>query len=190
MDTPRRIAAPPEATLTPRGSPVAPARVAGDQLLTFRTQGRWYACDLLWVREILRQPAITPVDRAPPVVRGLIHLRGQILTALDLEHRLGFKSASSGGEAERCIVFKTGPELARLAQPPADSELAGNDIIGVVVDHIGDIIADRGTLLPPPPDTISGLDHACVAGVLPRPEGLITLLNTGAFLSVPSGSAP
>lgn len=188
MDDTRRTSGPADETLASHGSPNVPARSAGEQLLTFRTQGRWYACDLLWVREILRQPAIAPVDRAPPVVRGLIHLRGQILTALDLERRLGFKSAAPGGPAERCIVFKTAPELARLARPPADAELAGGDIIGVVVDHIGDIIAEHGPVLPPPPDTISGLDHACVAGVLPRPQGLITLLNTGAFLSVPSGS--
>ncbi len=189
MDAPRLPAGTSDALLASRGAAPSLARTNAEQLLTFRTRGRWYACDLLWVREILRQPALTPVDRAPPLVRGLIHLRGQIVTALDLDRRLGFHSAVAQGPAERCIVFKTSPELARLAHPPSDCELAGNDIIGVVVDQIGDILAERGPVLPPPPDTISGLDHACIAGVLPRPEGLITLINTGAFLSVPSGSA-
>jgi len=155
------------------------------QLLTFRTQGRWYACDLLWVREILRQPALTPVDRAPPTVRGLIHLRGQILTALDLDQRLGLK-ASTGKPSSRCIVFKTTVELGRLTHQPADADLAGQDLLGVIVDEIGDILTSSDAVLPPPPEAMSGLDHDCVAGVIPRPEGLVTLLHVGALLSVPT----
>ena len=158
---------------------------APTQLLTFKTQGRWYACDLLWVREILRQPSITPVDRAPPTVRGLIHLRGQILTALDLDQRLGLQPQASQ-PANRCGVFKSTVELARLAVPPAESELAGTDLLGIIVDEVGDILTRPDTVLPPPPELMSGMDHACVGGVIPRTEGLVTLLNIGALLSVPA----
>jgi purine-binding chemotaxis protein CheW len=157
------------------------------QLLTFKTQGRWYACDLLWVREILRQPAITPVDRAPPTVRGLIHLRGQILTALDLDQRLGLQAQTSQ-PGNRCVVFKSTVELARLAAPPAESELAGTDLLGIIVDEVGDILTRPDNLLPPPPEQMSGMDHACVGGVIPRAEGLVTLLNIGALLSVPAAA--
>ena len=160
---------------------------APTQLLTFKTQGRWYACDLLWVREILRQPALTPVDRAPPTVRGLIHLRGQILTALDLDQRLGL-APQSRQPSSRCVVFKSSVELARLAAPPAEAELAGTDLLGLLVDEVGDILTRPDTVLPPPPELLSGLDHACAAGVIPRPEGLITLLNIGAVLSLPAAT--
>ncbi len=153
------------------------------QSLTFLVHGRWYACDLLWVREILRQPRITPVDRAPPAVRGLVHLRGQILTALDLDNRLGVAAAAEM-PSNRCIVFKTAAELARLAVQPDDARHAGPDLLGIVVDEIGDILNEDEALLPPPPETLSGLDHDCIAGVLPRPEGLVTKLNVGALLSV------
>ena len=160
---------------------------ATTQLLTFQTQGRWYACDLLWVREILRQPALTPVDRAPPVVRGLIHLRGQILTALDLDHRLGLTPKTDTG-GTRCIVFKTAAELARLAHPPADAEQASQDLLGLIVDAVGDILPRPDTVLAPPPETLSGLDHTCIAGVVPRAEGLVTLLHVGAVLSAPANT--
>lgn len=152
------------------------------QLLTFQTQGRWYACDLLWVREILRQPAITPVDRAPPTVRGLIHLRGQILTALDLDHRLGVRLQNSQ-PTSRCIVFKSSVELARLAAPPAQAELANTDLLGIIVDAIGDILTRPDSVLPPPPELMSGMDHTCLDGVIPRAEGLVTILHIGAVLS-------
>lgn len=158
---------------------------APTQFLTFKTQGRWYACDLLWVREILRQPVITPVDCAPETVRGLIHLRGQILTALDLDRRLGFAPPAIA-PSSRCIVFKTTLELGRLSHPPSDADTAGHDLLGMIVDEIGDILASSDPVLPPPPDTMSGLDHSCIAGVLPRPEGLVTVLHVGALLSVTS----
>ena len=158
------------------------------QLLTFRTQGRWYACDLLWVREILRQPSITPVDQAPPIVRGLIHLRGQILTALDLDLRLG-----CAGGAEKpsacCIVFKTSVELGRLAQQPESAEQAGQDLLGILVDEIGDILSQQERVLPPPPESLSGLDPACIAGVIPRPAGLVSLLHVHALLRPSTATA-
>jgi purine-binding chemotaxis protein CheW len=160
---------------------------APTQLLTFKTQGRWYACDLLWVREILRQPVITPVDRAPLTVRGLIHLRGQILTALDLDQRLGLQPQANQ-PASRCVVFKSTVELARLALPPAEAEMAGTDLLGIIVDEVGDILTRPDNVLPPPPELMSGMDHACVSGVIPRPMGLITLLNIGALLSLPASA--
>ena len=134
------------------------------------------------MREILRQPSITPVDRAPLTVRGLIHLRGQILTALDLDQRLGLKPQASQ-PSNRCVVFKSTVELARLAVPPAEAEMAGTDLLGIIVDEVGDILSRPETVLPPPPELMSGMDHACVSGVIPRPVGLITLLNIGALLS-------
>ena len=156
---------------------------APTQLLTFKTSGRWYACDLLWVREILRHPALTPVDRAPPTVRGLIHLRGQILTALDLDCRLGLHPQTEPASS-RCVVFKSSVELARLALPPTESELVGQDLLGIIVDEIGDILTRPDAVLPPPPEMLSGMDPSCVAGVIPRTEGLVTLLNIGALLSL------
>lgn len=151
------------------------------QLLTFRIESRWYACDLLWTREILRRPALTPVHGAPPLVRGLVHLRGQILTALDLHCRLGLEPPSAP-PLERCVVFKTAAELARLAHPPADADQAGSDLVGILADEIGDILPRPERVLPPPPETMSRLRQDCLAGVLPRADGLLTLLKTGALL--------
>jgi chemotaxis signal transduction protein len=84
------------------------------------------------------------------------------------------------------VVFKSTVELARLAQPPAEAEMAGTDLLGIIVDEVGDILTRPDTVLPPPPELMSGMDHTCVAGVIPRPLGLITLLNIGALLSLPA----
>jgi purine-binding chemotaxis protein CheW len=154
------------------------------QYLTFQIHGRWYGCDLLWVREILRRPVLTPVDLAPPTIRGLVHLRGQILTALDLETRLGLGPGTTP-PTERCVVFKTAPEIARLAAPPSDADQAGPDLVGVLVDAIGDIVTNSEPPLPPPPEALSGISADCVSGILNREGKLITLLRLGSVLAPP-----
>ena len=58
------------------------------QYCTFYVDGQFFGLDVLDVQEIIRYQEMTRVPLAPPVVRGLINLRGQIVTALDLRRRL------------------------------------------------------------------------------------------------------
>lgn len=157
-------------------------------MLIFESRGRRYACDLLWIREILRQPPVHVVDSAPPEVRGLIHLRGQILTALDLEARIGRPSAGDA-PSSRCIVFKTATELLRLTKPPTDVHLAGEDLIGILVDGIGDLLPEGTEILPPPPEALSGLDPVCTSGVITLSQDLVTVLNIGPLLATSNNSS-
>ena len=60
------------------------------QYCTFYVAGYYFGLDVLNVQEIIRYQEMTRVPLAPPVVRGLINLRGQIVTALDLrDDRVG-----------------------------------------------------------------------------------------------------
>src|SRR6478672_4930733 len=54
------------------------------QYCTFFVDGHYFGLDVLKVQEIIRYQEMTRVPLAPPEVRGLINLRGQIVTALDL----------------------------------------------------------------------------------------------------------
>jgi purine-binding chemotaxis protein CheW len=153
------------------------------QLLGFSSCGRQYACDLLWVKEVLRSPIVTPVRLAASYVRGVVHLRGQILTALDLEDRLGHPPSDSR-PLNRCIVFKTANDLARLPHPPENHDMADSDPTGLLVDAIGDILPPETRVLPPPPEALSGLDTRFVAGVISSNEGLITVLQIGNLVSI------
>ena len=54
------------------------------QYCTFYLDGQYFGLDVLKVQEIIRYQLMTCVPLAPPVVRGLINLRGQIVTAIDL----------------------------------------------------------------------------------------------------------
>ena len=54
------------------------------QLCTFFLEQRFFGIEVEKVQEVIRYQVITPVPLAPSVVRGLINLRGQIVTAIDL----------------------------------------------------------------------------------------------------------
>jgi purine-binding chemotaxis protein CheW len=153
------------------------------QWLGFTSCGRQYACDLLWVKEVLRCPSVTPVKLASSYVRGVVHLRGQILTALDLEERLGHPILENR-PLSRCIVFKTTNDLVRLPHPPEDHELADADPTGLLVDAIGDILPPDTKVLPPPPEALSGLDTRFIAGVISSQDTLTTVLQIGNLVSM------
>ena len=61
------------------------------QFCTFAVDDLLFAIDVLDVQEVIRYQEMTRVPTAPPAVRGLINLRGQIVTAIDLRRRLGLR---------------------------------------------------------------------------------------------------
>lgn len=77
---------------------------------TFRIDGLYLGIDAGVVQEVLREQPVTPVPLAPPEVRGLINLRGQIVTALDLGMKLGLPRA----DRRMNVVVRTGPEAVSL----------------------------------------------------------------------------
>jgi purine-binding chemotaxis protein CheW len=55
----------------------------------------WFGIDARVVQEVLRRQELTPVPLAPSHVAGLLNIRGQIVTALKLNERMGLESANS-----------------------------------------------------------------------------------------------
>jgi len=56
---------------------------------TFFVADLFFGVDVLRVQEVLRFQQMTRVPLAPDVIEGLINLRGQIVTAIDMRRRLG-----------------------------------------------------------------------------------------------------
>ena len=92
------------------------------QFCTFSVNDLLLAIDVLEVQEVIRYQDMTRVPTAPPVVRGLINLRGQIVTAIDLRRRLGLPPA---GDDQRPmnVVVRT-----------------DDGAVSLLVDEIGDVI--------------------------------------------------
>src|SRR3954454_16474957 len=107
------------------------------QYCTFTVDGHYFGVDVLRVQEVIRAQPMTRVPLAPPVVRGLINLRGQIVTAIDLRRRLGMPDRAAD-------------------RPPVNVVVRTDDgAVSLLVDEIGDVIAPPEAAFERPPATLT-----------------------------------
>ena len=96
--------------------------MAAKQLCTFHVADGYFGIPVEQVQEVVRPQPITPVPLAPKVVRGLINLRGQILTAIDLRFRLGL---GEPGDQEKLMNVVVRTTLGDTARAHARSDWRG-----------------------------------------------------------------
>lgn len=70
--------------------------------------------DVLSVQEVIKCPSLTPVPLAPDSIEGLLNLRGQILTAIDLRRQFGLAGGDSSRAGKMLIIVRTGKVEAAL----------------------------------------------------------------------------
>jgi purine-binding chemotaxis protein CheW len=129
------------------------------QLCTFTVDRYTFGVDVQKVQEVLRFQQMTRVPLAPWVVRGLINLRGQIVTAIDLRRRLGLPDAPAG-TAPMCVILRT-----------------EQGAVSLLVDKIGDVREVHRDLFEPPPVTLRDLGRELIQGVFKLPDRLLILLD-------------
>jgi purine-binding chemotaxis protein CheW len=158
-------AAPPVTTTDRIDSTRAPALPGVSQIVCFRLGEEEYGVDILCTQEILTVPPITRVPAADGAIRGLIHVRGQIIALIDLRVRLGMPECQLG-ETTRIVVVKWGEQ-----------------IVGMLVDAVTAVLRIRPNEIEPPPGAPASLDAGCVGGLVRLPHHLVILLNVEAVLS-------
>ena len=149
-----------------------PAAPAKKQLCTFTLDGLHFGVDVLQVQEVLRFQEMTPVPLAPPETRGLINLRGQVVTAVDLRLRLGL--------AERPFA-----DLAPEDRPMNVIVRSGDDTVSLLVDEIGDVVEPSADAFEPPPETLAGRVRDVIDGVYKLDGQLLLVLDADRTLTLP-----
>ncbi|MBM4001490.1 MAG: chemotaxis protein CheW [Planctomycetes bacterium] len=130
------------------------------QFCTFHVDGLFLGIDVQQVQEVIRYQAMTRIPLAPGAIRGLINLRGQIVTALDLRCRLGLPPR----DAE---------------QPPMNVVLRdGESSVSLLVDRIGDVVEVGDELFEPPPATIGTSARDLIHGCYKLESRLLLALDT------------
>lgn len=152
--------------------PVAQDQDAANRssLLVFDLGKERYGIDVMTVRQVRKIEAITPVPGTPPFYAGVVNVRGQIITALDL--RVFFNvSYEAGDPADEMIVVRQGNlELGLLAHRVHDVQLVDLTNIGGVDDirYARGVTSDRLVVL----DVARLLeDKALIVGGLDAGEG-------------------
>jgi purine-binding chemotaxis protein CheW len=130
------------------------------QYCTFLVDGHYFGIDVRRVQEIIRYQEMTVVPLAPAVVRGLINLRGQIVTALDLRRRLDLPDRPAG-------------------VPPVNVVVQTDDgAVSLLVDEIGDVLQVSETVFERPPETLRGTARDLIRGAYKLADRLLLILDT------------
>jgi len=125
------------------------------QLCTFTLGDQYFGLDVLKVQEIIRAQEMTRVPLAHPVVRGLINLRGQIVTAIDLRRRLDMPDRPS--------------ELL-----PVNIVVQTDDgAVSLLVDEIGDVLEVSESAFERPPETLRGTARELILGAYKLKDRLL-----------------
>jgi purine-binding chemotaxis protein CheW len=92
---------------TPQAIPVRPDNRRGTiQVVIFALGEEQFAIDLFDVKEVVEYTTITKLPNVPAYIRGIIDLRGEITTIVDLKHRLNITTGNTGTmETSRIIVL-------------------------------------------------------------------------------------
>lgn len=138
------------------------------QYCTFFVNGLFFGVEVLNVQEVLRYQQMTRVPLAPVTVQGLINLRGQIVTAIDLRHRLELPGRADG-------------EL------PMNVVVRGEDgAVSLLVDEIGDVVEIDDDIFENPPETLRGIARELIKGVYKLKERLLLVLDTERTVNLSS----
>ena len=155
--------------------------MAERQYSTFLLGKDLFGLDILLVREINRNLAITPVEQAPDFVSGLLNLRGQIVTVVDLGVKLGLEKRVLGSES-RVIVLKTAQELSAKHVDDRLLAAAQVDLLGLLVDGVSDMVTADDKAVEPPPANTGNVADKFLTGVIKLEHGLVGVLDIGRIL--------
>jgi purine-binding chemotaxis protein CheW len=133
---------------------------------TFFLDGHFFGVPVQQVQEVIRYQEMTRVPLVPQVVSGLINLRGQIVTAIDLRRRLAM-SERLADQLPMNVVVRT-----------------DDGALSLLVDEIGDVIEVEEKTFEQPPETLKGIAREMIRGVHKLPERLLLLLNTERVVNV------
>lgn len=135
------------------------------ELATFYVGDALCGMDILKVQEINKLLDMTAVPQAPDYVMGIINLRGQIVTVIDLGKKLGLTSIDVNESCRNIIVNSR------------------NEYVGLLVTRIGDVVEAEWDKVEKPPANIGGVQGAFFKGVFKTKDSLIGILNAERVLA-------
>ena len=138
-----------------------------NQYCTFLLDHHLFGVPVESVQEVLRQQELTTVPLAPPDVSGLINLRGQIITTLELRSRLGLGTRAPGAPAVNVVVR---------------TEAGG--VVSLLVDEIGDVLEPTVESFEALPETVPSHIRTLVSRVCKLDGRLMLVLDTELAVEV------
>ena len=136
------------------------------QFCTFYLDKLFFGVEVEKVQEVIRYQAMTRVPRAPEVIGGLINLRGQIVTAIDLRKRLEMEPRPAERQPMNVVVR------------------TGEGAVSLLVDEIGDVVEVSPASFEAPPETLPETARKLTCGVYKLERHLLHAVDLDAVLQL------
>ena len=136
------------------------------ELATFYVSDGLCGMDILKVQEINKLMQMTKVPQAPDYVLGILNLRGQIVTIIDLGKKLGLGETDISEDPRNIIVNSAGGH------------------VGLLVKKIGDVVAADMSKLERAPANMSGIQGEYFTGIYKTKTNLIGILDIDRVLRI------
>jgi purine-binding chemotaxis protein CheW len=136
------------------------------RFLAFALCEEAYAVPLLKVREVIALGEITPVPHTPPHFKGIMNLRGQVISVIDLRTKFNMKKIETGSETA-IVILDLNPFC-----------------LGIVVDSVDSVLALTEDQISPSPDIESSVSQEYITGVARIEKKLILILDIEKALSI------
>ncbi len=136
------------------------------ELSTFLVGDALCGMDILTIQEINKLIEMTTVPQAPNYVLGILNLRGQIITSIDLGKKLGLGETDMTQDPRNIIVNSRGEH------------------IGLMVRKISDVVTANKDKFEPPPSNMGGIQGEFFTGVYKTEDKLIGILDVNKVLKM------
>jgi purine-binding chemotaxis protein CheW len=136
------------------------------ELATFLVGDALCGMDILKIQEINKLIDMTSVPQAPSYVLGILNLRGQIITSIDLSKKLGLGETNLSNDPRNIIVNSKGEH------------------IGLLVKKISDVVQANTDKFEPPPSNMGGIQGDFFTGVFKTKDKLIGILDIEKVLRI------
>ena len=143
----------------------------GRQFSTFFVADLFFGVDVLRVQEVLRFQQMTRVPRSPEVIEGLINLRGQIVTAVDMRRRLRLLPRA-GDQSPMNMVVRT-----------------EDGAVSLLVDEIGDVLDVDPDSYERSPENLDPAARELIRGVYKLKDRLLLVLDAERTVDLDVGRA-
>jgi len=130
-----------------------------DHLVVARVQELLLGFNVKDVREVLNDDAVLPVPLTPPVVRGLVNLRGEVVTVIDGRCLLQMGAMPVGHRSSSLVVQRR------------------RDLLSLEVDDVLEVIEIDATCILPRPDGMQEAVRRLAAGIVQRERDLIVVVD-------------
>ena len=142
------------------------------QCCTFMLGGLFLGVEVTRVQEVIRRQETTPVPLAGSVISGLINLRGEIVTTIDLRRRLDLPDRAPGVEPMNVVIRHD------------------DGVVSLLVDEIGDVLEVDDATFEPPPPTLPPRTRDLVSGIYKLDGRLLLILDCDRVLDLSTCTDP